>query len=421
MAGPQAETGSRDGFYRYALAHFGKSLLWVAADALTILVLIRHAGLSATSAGVFFLVGLIGNAAADLFAGRWMDWRLRAGSSLVPILVIAAVGSGLFFLAGLVLAPFIPLLWVAFLCLLFRLGFSLFDVPHNAMMTRLAADAEAQTELGKLRTIAHGLAAVIVGFAAVPLVVPAIGSSLNTVAVLVALTLAAVVSMLPFLPLVSRLERMPEPLENPVSAGELTAQPTGFVTLCLAAVVGTAGLGLVGKSVPHMDLTGAGVVAASMPVLMAGRFVAAWCGGPLVSALGSTRALALSYLVAVPVCLVGLPLLDYGGPLLLAWVFSLGVGLTLPVILTWVELAVVVRIVPNGWVQANTLFGLFTMVSKLATGAGGLALGLALGTAGSGGLSAATLTNLSAIAICTGAALGALVTACLIMLAARRH
>lgn len=371
----QAAT-ARPAFRIYALAHLGKSLLWTLADVLTILLLIRQGGMAPVTAGLVFLAGLLWNALADPLVGGWMDRRLRRGRSLVPAMAVAAPGACLFFLAGLLVQPGAAVLPVILAGVLFRTCFALYDVPHNAAITRLAATPKAQADLAGLRTIAHGVASLVAALAAVPLA-DAGTKPLFIQAVLVTVAAVALFCMLPCLRLIRRVEGLPW---VPASTGVGVAVPgaPGLVRLCLVTVVGAVGLGLVGKAVPHLDWSGTGLASLAMPLLMVGRLVAAWCARPLVGRWGTTRALAASYLLAVPACLA-LPFLLDGGRLSPAGLVIVGLCLTVPTVLSWVELAQVVRAAREGWWHAHAMVGLFTMVSKLATGAGGLLLGVVLG------------------------------------------
>lgn len=412
-----AQAGTRRSAFRiYALAHLGKSLLWTLADVLTILVLIRHAGMAPVMAGLVFLAGLVWNALADPLVGGWMDRRLRRGGSLVPAMAVAAPGACLFFLAGLLVPPGASAPPIILAGVLFRTCFSLYDVPHNAMMTRLAATPRAQAELAGLRTIAHGLASLAAGLAAVPLV-DAAAPPLFIQLVLVSVAVVALLCMLPCLRLVRRVERLPG---SPAPAGGSLPMPgaLGLAGLCLVTVVGAVGLGLVGKAVPHLDWSGTGLATLTMPLLMAGRLMAAWCARPLVDRLGTTRALAASYLLAAPACL-GLPLVTGWGGLSSVGLVILGICLTVPTILSWVELAQVVRAAPEGWWRAHSMVGLFTMVSKLATGVGGLFLGMVLGVQVPALGPQGTMTPDSLSLVCSLVAAGTLFAAVMLWRVAR--
>ncbi len=413
----QAPAGIRLPSFRvYALAHLGKSLLWTLADVLTILVLIRHASMSPVTAGAVFLAGLVWNAVADPLVGGWMDRRLRRGASLVPAMAVAAPGACLFFLAGLLVPPGTSVPVVILAGMLFRTCFSLYDVPHNAMMTRLAETPRAQAELAGLRTIAHGLASVAAGLAAAPFA-DATTSWLLTQLVLILTALVALVCMVPCLGLVRVVEKLPA-TSAPAGSGSAMPGAPGLAGLCLVTVIGAVGLGLVGKAVPHLQWSGTGMAALAMPLLMAGRFAAAWCARPLIDRLGTTRALAFSYLLAAPACL-GLPLLAGGGGAWPLGLILLGVCLTVPTILSWVELAQVVRAAHEGWWRAHAMVGLFTMVSKLAAGFGGLLLGLSLDVQVPGSGPQGTMTPDQLIFVCLLVAGGTLVAAGMLWRVAR--
>jgi Na+/melibiose symporter-like transporter len=127
----------------YYIAHIAKSLLWTATDLVAIYALVSLFGLDPARAGWLFLIGLMANAGGDLAVGTWLDRRPGDARGLaMGGLVIAALSFPLTVLA-------VPFGWPALLAatLAFRLGYAAYDVPHNALLSRLAIDPRSALRL----------------------------------------------------------------------------------------------------------------------------------------------------------------------------------------------------------------------------------------------------------------------------------
>lgn len=138
----------------YCAAHFGKSLLWTASDLLTLYVLVTLYRMDPVVAGALFLVALGANAVADLGVGVWIDRHPRHGAMLATMALAVSAAS---FPATMLLAPQRGFA-VLTAMLVFRIAYAGYDVPHNALMARLASEPEQATWLSRGRTIGTGLA-----------------------------------------------------------------------------------------------------------------------------------------------------------------------------------------------------------------------------------------------------------------------
>ena len=366
----------------YYAAHVAKSLLWTASDLVTIYALVSLYGVDPALAGWLFLIGLAANAGADLAVGAWLDRRpggtprLAAGGMLVaalafPLTVLAA-----------------PFGWSALLTatLAFRLGYAAYDVPHNALLSRLAADLPAATRLSRGRTLGSGAAAALVGTG-----LHLLGDRASIPWLLGGLAVAALIGGAAVLPL---LIRMPAPPERG-DAGDAPGLPWRFLAGSVAGIVALAALG---KGVMHLPPTTVSPDAGTMLVLLtAGRTVTALVPLAMPDPRQGLRLLAGLYAGAA---LAGPALLAVGG---MALPFLLGTMLGVTNLVGW---ALLPRLTRGAGGYAR-----YTMVSKLALGAAGLAM-----TAALAGQSSFTVTGLMILA--GGTAAGCLSAALLLLVAA---
>lgn len=360
----------------YALSHLGKSLLWTGADALTIFLLIRHVGMTPGAAGAVFMAMMLWNALCDALVGRWLDRRggtpmaRRAVAAAVPVACLA-------FPAGLLIADGIG--WVLACGLVFRTAFALFDVPHNALIAQLADTPERGLDLARLRSLGSGLASILIGLLAAPMLTGTPPSGLLTAGLLLLLAAVSCALMIPYLTLTTRLDR------QPAAAGPSPRSPVapGLVPLFLASAIGMVAMGALSKAAPHLDLSSVAWGSTALLILMVGRVAAIAVAGPVVARLGAHRTLTAAY-GGMAVCAVGLPpAMMAGGVFALAWIGLTGLAIGLVALTSWIRLPALVRDGERG--RAFT-FGLFTMTSKVALGVSGLLLALAFGEPPDGGL-----------------------------------
>lgn len=373
MMSPQVAHGA------YYAAHVAKSLLWAAGDLITIYALVSLYGLDPALAGWLFLVGLVASAGADLMVGAWLDRRpggtprLAAGG-----LLLAALAFPLTIAAA-------PFGWAALLAatLAFRLGYAAYDVPHNALLSRLAADLPAATRLSRGRTLGTGAAAMIVGAG-----LHWLNDRATIPWLLGGLALAALLGGAALLPLLTRLSGTPRGMEAAASP----SLPWRFLT---GSVAGMIALAVIGKGAMHLPPTRESPDAGTILILLtAGRTVIVLLPFGMPDARRGLRLLAGLYAAAA---LVGPLLVAVGGATL---PFLLGVMLGATNLVGW---ALLPRLASGVGGYAR-----YTMVSKLALGGAGLWM-----TAVLGGQSSFTPAALAILV--GGAAAGCLVAAWLLM------
>lgn len=137
----------------YASGNFGKSILWGTFELTMLFVLTDLLGVPAAVAGLLLLVSMLFDAAIDPWIGHMAD-RLRTPiGSYGPLILAGAPLSAASFLWLMSLpALAITSLWViGGLLAVFRLGYSLMDLPHNALLTVMRADSRQRSNIAGYR------------------------------------------------------------------------------------------------------------------------------------------------------------------------------------------------------------------------------------------------------------------------------
>ncbi|MEG3125925.1 MFS transporter [Sphingomonas sp. GB1N7] len=350
LQGPLGAVSPRGIHTAYYVAHTAKSLLWTASDLVTIYALVKLHGLDPGFAGWIFLIGLAMNALADLAVGAWLDRHPEGTPRLAGAgLAIAALAFPLTVLAA-------PLGWSALLAatFVFRIGYAAYDVPHNALLSQLAKDARATTRLSRGRTLGTGAAAAAVGLG-----LHLIDGAAGIAWLLWGLSTAALLGGMALLPLLVRSPAAQR--SSAMAAGP--GLPWRFLT---ASLLGIVALGAFAKGVLHLPATVSHAgVGMTLILLTAGRTAAALLPLRFIDARRGLLLLAAWYLGAA---MFVVPLLRLGG-----WMLPLGLGLMLGMtnLIGWALLPLLAR--------GARSYGLYTMASKLALGAAGLAMTATLG------------------------------------------
>lgn len=363
----------------YYAAHVAKSLLWTAGDLVTIYALVSLYGLDPVLAGWLFLIGLMASAGADLMVGTWLDRRPGGTPRLASGGILLAA---LAFPLTIMAAPFGPgALLVA--TLVFRVGYAAYDVPHNALLSRLAADLPMATRLSRGRTLGTAAAATIVGAG-----LHWLGDRATLPWLLGGLALAALLGGAALLPLLTRLSAA----STPIDAGASPRLPWRFLA---GSIAGMVALAAIGKGAMHLPaMRGSPDAGTILILLTAGRTITALVPFEIPDA---RRGLALLAGLYAASALAGPMLMAIGGATL---PFLLGVMLGATNLVGW---ALLPRLATGAGGYAR-----YTMVSKLALGGAGLSMTAILG--GHGSFTPVALT----ILVC-GAAAGCLIAAWLLM------
>lgn len=155
----------------YASGNLGKSIQWNTVDFLYLYFLTDLIGLSPGVAGLIILVSLVWDGVSDPLVGYLIDrFGARVGSYqrlVIWFAPIAALGFMAIFLLPLMATG--SVIACALLAgLLFRTGYTLVDVPHNALLADLTRDSRERATLSAWRFFFSALGSVTLSLAILP-------------------------------------------------------------------------------------------------------------------------------------------------------------------------------------------------------------------------------------------------------------
>ena len=157
----------------YGLAHFGKSLFWNTSSLIFAFFLTETVGFSPEVMGYVLAASLFFNACVDFAVGatlgRWVQNSTSAALAQFLGGLIAALAFIAFCAAGFVPAG-AQLGYALGAILLFRLGYSFYDVPQNAFMSFASFDDRQRATLASTRYIAAGASILLIALAFAPII-----------------------------------------------------------------------------------------------------------------------------------------------------------------------------------------------------------------------------------------------------------
>lgn len=159
-------------FGLYAGAHFGKSLFWHAGEVLFAFYLTEICGLSAWSMGLVISASQLANALTDMTVGRFLTRLVTSTAAASQVQMAGGLASAAAFLvfAQTGLLPTSKRLMVAVVSLLaFRIAYSFYDVPQNAILAFATRSLAQRSQLVALRYVFSNLAHLTVALAFMPL------------------------------------------------------------------------------------------------------------------------------------------------------------------------------------------------------------------------------------------------------------
>lgn len=354
----------------FGASHFGRTVVWVAADLYALYALTRIAGLSDAVAGGVFLLVMLFSAACDLVVGGLID---RHGSPGVRTLIGAAGLSSVAFAVSLSSGQ--PLIAVS-AAFVFRLAYAVYDVPHNALVKRLSgAGGDAVVTVSTVRFLTGAAASLTVAGLAARLVAPG-GQGLGWLAVISAGVAAS--AMVAYAPVMARLRQA----APPVSSGARLNASSTVLGLIAVALLGAILGGLVTKALAFLgdaELGSPGWTGRALAILTTGRLAAApiwaWAGRhlPLVTLLaGAFGVVGLggAMFAAAPASIVAVE----------AGVLILGAGFSGVTVYSWALLPDLSGALGRGRARdpIHTAVAAYTSINKLALGVGGAAIGTLL-------------------------------------------
>lgn len=338
---------------RYCAAHVGKSLLWVAADLVTIHCLVTLAAFDPQTAGGMFIAGMTANAVADVAIGRCID---RHPDHVARIAAVGLFAAAIAFPFTMIATPYGPGALLA-ATLIFRIAYAAYDVPHNALLSKLASTHGIAMQMSRFRTFGTGMASLLVGGGLYLVSDPG-----SLIVLLLSISVAAVTLGGCVLPLL-RDDRFRIDREDDAKDG---AFPMAFL---LAGIIGIVGMGVLAKAQFHLPIEETPHDAGEIIVLLTvGRTLAGLL--PLRS-IGAGSGMAM---MAGAYGLAGIAILPMvAGPGGSVGPFILGLVMGATNMVMWAMLPFVLR-------NAGA-YGLYTMSIKIALGVAGLLMTAWLGSA----------------------------------------
>lgn len=187
----------------YYAVQFGKTLLWVAADLIAFYVLATVDHLPADDIALVLIGGLAWHALSDVAVGQWLEQRQGRSRSLAMIAGLSVPIASASFVVSLLLAPYQP--WVALAAMMVsRSAYALFDVPHHALIGRMARRGWPTVRIVGIRNLWGQVASLVLGLG----LAPALGPDMTNMTLVLTLAGIAGVSASSSMPIVLLLLRL---------------------------------------------------------------------------------------------------------------------------------------------------------------------------------------------------------------------
>lgn len=155
----------------YASGNLGKSLQWNTVDFLYLFFLTDIIGIPTATAGLVILASLVWDGISDPLVGYVIDRFGKRLGTYQRIILWATPFSFAGFLAIFALPGLIPghaVLLAIIAGFLFRTGYTLVDVPHNALLADITRDSRERSVLSVYRFLFSALGGIILSLAILP-------------------------------------------------------------------------------------------------------------------------------------------------------------------------------------------------------------------------------------------------------------
>jgi Na+/melibiose symporter-like transporter len=404
---------------RYAAAHAGKTLFWAASDIYFGFYLTEVCGIAPSVMGVLLAASYLINAASDWILGRRLARSVRTarGAGLLQF-VGAALCSATLLLFGCValVTPDARILTCIVALVIFRVAYSLYDIPQNSLLALAGGDDRDRGRLTAARILFGGLARIALSAAFVPLFVrQSITAQIDAFLILSGIT--AALGMATAAMLARRLDR-DDPIAAVVGRPLQPRRHRPRAALHWVMLILSAGTTIFSQLEPYLAAyaiqsriqAGAMLIAVaagsslSQPLwmILADRY-GRWRGGAAALTVAAIGALLFPFLV-----LRGLVPAIISGTL-----YGIGVGGMF--FLLWTGIARQAAH-DHGVVGATATLGAFSGFAKLGQASAILAVGLYLDHVRT---AVAVMPGQPLLALMTGAVLVALILSCLIAIRQR--
>ncbi len=155
----------------YASGNFSKNILWGMGETTLLYTMTEMLGISAALAGGILLLSLVFDGVLDPVIGYVSDRLSTPFGQFGPLILLGAPVAAISF-AGFYALPLFEVrnIWLPIcLLLMFRFGYSLIDLPHNALLSKVRSDSRGRVRLSGYRFAFSSLASLIIAFAVSPI------------------------------------------------------------------------------------------------------------------------------------------------------------------------------------------------------------------------------------------------------------
>ncbi|MFZ4603502.1 MAG: MFS transporter [Caulobacterales bacterium] len=153
----------------YASGNLGKNLVFASLDYFLLFFLTEVWGLAPAQAGLVVLIALVWDGVADPIVGVFLDRVSTPFGRFRPYLLIgapiAAITFALVFIKPEIGGPSLAT-WAIVSTLAFRTAYTICDVPHNALLARVAPDATSAAFVSGARFVFSSIGSLMIGVAA---------------------------------------------------------------------------------------------------------------------------------------------------------------------------------------------------------------------------------------------------------------
>ena len=154
----------------YSSGNFGKNIVWSGADLTLLFLLINLFDVPPGLAGTLLLLAMAADIVIDLAAGRLNAGARKLGIRYATLMLasapVCAAAFALLYALPAIGEASLPA--VVALLFLFRIGYGLVDVPHNAMLPGVTRGMPARSRVAGYRFFFSSLATLMVAMWVVP-------------------------------------------------------------------------------------------------------------------------------------------------------------------------------------------------------------------------------------------------------------
>ncbi|WP_019962189.1 MFS transporter [Woodsholea maritima] len=379
----------------YASGNFGKSTLWSCLEVFGLFYFTDALNLNPAIAGTILWLSFVWDSVSDPLVGTLADRYAGRVKTARPYVITGAIIAGLSFITLFALHRLggggVGLIFLVLI--LFRTGYTLVDVPHNAMLALITPDNKARSLIASLRIGFSGLGKLVMSLLAAILLTqdhPKPEEFETLALALAGIYVASVLISLIAYHEVALTQRKPENHHTLTRLVKIFTQNRRLISIFTISALTSLTTPVIGSILIYWGAHGPFTLAISMKgvgVLALSQMVAlsVWTAlNDRVLPTFKTAMLAntVVLLAALALCMVGgmSSAHSVSAPLAYSLISVMGFGLGGVFMLNWVLLPRAIDNDPLGEAKDYTLslFGLFTLTNKLFMGFSSQISGLVL-------------------------------------------